>query len=92
MYEFHYDYIKPKYEYKAKLLVTNADRLVNKITTDDFYADTKDDIESKFDASEYSKDHPAALVPELGGLGFKVGCNKKIVSMMKNETTGKKSQ
>jgi hypothetical protein len=82
MYEFHYDYIKPKYGDKARLLMTDTDSLVYEIQTDDFYADTKDDVDSRFDASEYPKDHPATAV------GFKVGANKKVVGMMKDETAG----
>jgi hypothetical protein len=42
MYEFHYDYIKPKYGDKARLLMTDTDSLVYEIQTDDFYADIKD--------------------------------------------------
>jgi hypothetical protein len=72
---FHYDYIKPEYGDKAKLLMTDTDSLVYEIETNDFYADTKDDVESKTDTSKYSKDHPTALAPELGDVSFKVGCN-----------------
>jgi hypothetical protein len=82
--ESHNDYIKPKYGIHTKLLMTDADSLVHEITTDDFYADTMDDIESKFDTSEYPKDHAATA-----SCGFKVGCNKKIIDMMKDETAGK---
>jgi hypothetical protein len=83
MYEFHYDYInKPKYGDRARLLMTDTDSLVYEIKTDDFYADTKDDIQARFDTSEYPKDHPATAV------GFKLGANKKVVGMMKDETAG----
>jgi hypothetical protein len=40
MYEFHYDYIKPKYGDRARLLMTDTDSLVYEIQTGDFYADT----------------------------------------------------
>jgi hypothetical protein len=80
MYKFNYDYIKPKYGDKARLLMTDTDSLVYEIQTDDFYADTKGDIEARFDTSEYSKDHPATAI------GFKVGASKKVVGMMKDET------
>jgi hypothetical protein len=82
MYKFHYDYIKPKYGDKARLLMTDTDSLVYGIQTDDFYADTKGDIEARSETSEYSKDHLAIA------LGFKVGANKKVVGMMKDETAG----
>ena len=52
-------------------------------TTHDFHADTADSAEAKFDTSEYPKNHPATAV------GFKVGLNKKVIGMMKNETAGK---
>ena len=39
MYEFHYDYIKQKYGYKAKLLFTDTDSLSYEIQTEDFYKD-----------------------------------------------------
>jgi hypothetical protein len=60
--------------------MTDTDSLFYEIQTDDFYADTKDDVQSRFDTIEYPKDHPPTAV------GFKVGCNKKIVGMMKEET------
>jgi hypothetical protein len=63
--------VKPKYGDKARLLMTDVNSLVYEIETDDFYVDCKGDNESRFDISEYRLDHPAALAPELGGVGFK---------------------
>jgi CRISPR/Cas system CSM-associated protein Csm5 (group 7 of RAMP superfamily) len=83
MIEFHYDYIKPKYGDRAKLLLTDTDSLLYEITTEDFYQDIAEDIESRFDTSDYPKDHPAVA------LGFKAGCNKKVLGMMKDECAGK---
>jgi hypothetical protein len=82
MYEFYYDYIKPKFGDTAKLLRTDTDSLIYEIKTDDFYADSKDDVESRFDTSEYPKDHPATAVC------FKVGANMKVVGIMKDESAG----
>ena len=44
MYNFHYNYIKKKYEEKAKLLYTDTDSLVYEIQTEDFYKDISDDV------------------------------------------------
>ena len=37
MYEFHYDYIKNKYDKKLKLLFTDTDSLMYEIKTEDVY-------------------------------------------------------
>ena len=39
MYEFHYDYIKDKYDNKSKLLFTDTDSLMYEIKTEDAYED-----------------------------------------------------
>ena len=39
MYEFWYDYIKPKYQYKANLCYTDTDSFVIYINIKDFYED-----------------------------------------------------
>lgn len=50
--------------------------------TNKFYRDTKDDVETRFDTNEYPKDHPAVK------LAFKVGSNKALLGMRKDETAG----
>ena len=39
MYEFHYDYIKNKYDNKTKLLFTDTDSLMHEIKTEVVYED-----------------------------------------------------
>ena len=52
MYEFHYDYMKKKYnEVNLKLLYMDTDSLVYKIKTKDFYEDIAEDVEARFDTS-----------------------------------------
>ena len=85
MFEFHYDYIKNKYSDRAKLLMTDTDSLIYEIKTDDLYNDISKDVESKFDTSEFDKNHPAVN----SSVKFKVGKNKKVVGMFKNETAVK---
>ena len=84
MFQHHYDYIKPMYKDKAKLLMTDTDSLIYEIETEDFYQDIAADVERMFDTSEFDKDHPA-----IKDFGFKVGKNKKVIGMFKDETGGK---
>ena len=55
MYEFWYDYIKPKYKDKAKLCYTDTDSFVIHIFTKDFFEDINNDVERWFDTSNYDK-------------------------------------
>ena len=54
MYEFHYDYMVPKYGLeKLKLCDMDTDSLVYDIKTKDFYEDIADDVPARFDKSGY---------------------------------------
>ena len=53
MFDFHYNYIRKKYNNKAEILFTDTDSLMYLIQTDDFYHDIKKDINKKFDTSDY---------------------------------------
>ena len=44
MYEFWYDYIKPKYANNVELCYMDADSFIMKIKTDDFYKDISNDV------------------------------------------------
>ena len=80
MYDFHYNYIKPKYENKAKLLFTDTDSFLYEILTEDFYKDISGDVRDRFDTSEYKEGHPS---------GIPTGINKKVLGMFKDEAAGK---
>ena len=80
MYEFHYEYIKPKYGEKAKLLFTDTDSLMYEIETEDFYEDISPDVRTMFDTSDYPKEHPS---------GIETGVNKKKIGLFKDEVAGK---
>ena len=56
MYEFWYDYVKPKYQDKAKLCYMDTDSFVIHIKTEDFYEDIANDVEKWFDTSNYEND------------------------------------
>ena len=79
MYEFHYNYMKEKYnKVDLKLLYMDTDSLVYKIRTEDFYRDISEDIETRFDTSGYVPDRPPPI-----------GKNKKVIGLMKDELGGK---
>ena len=49
MYQFWYDYVKPKYQNNAKLCYMDTDSFIINIKTDDCYEDIPNDVEKKFD-------------------------------------------
>ena len=62
MYEFHYDYMKPKYDGEnLKLCYMDTDSLVYEIKAEDFYADIVDDVLDRFDTSGYIPDRPLPI-------------------------------
>ena len=80
MYEFHYDYMVPKYSDRLKLCYMDTDSLVYDIKTEDFYEDIANDIEARFDTSGYSKRDFRPLPISL---------NKKVIGVIKDELGGK---
>ena len=75
MYDFHYNYIKKKYNDKAKLLFTDTDSLTYKIETEDVCADFWSD-KDKFDNSEYPENSP-----------YFNKSNKKVIGKFKDEVS-----
>ena len=57
MYRFHYDYVKPKWGDKAKLLFTDTDSLCYEIQIDDVYKYISLDAPKWFGTSNYDEDH-----------------------------------
>ena len=49
MYEFWYDYVKPKYGEKAKSCFMDTDSFIVYIKTNDIYNDIAEDVKTKFD-------------------------------------------
>ena len=77
MYEFWYDYMKKKYGDMVKLCYMDSDSLIMNIKTKDFYKDIAQDVEERFDTSNYDVDRP---LPK--------GKNKKAIGLMKDELGG----
>ena len=76
MYEFHYDYMLPKYGERIKLSYMDTDSFVYDINTEDFYKDIAGDVETRFNTSGYC-DRP-----------LPIGKNKKVIGLMKDELGG----
>ena len=51
MFEFWYDYIKPKYHNNAKLCWMDTESFIIHIKTEDFYKDIADNYKKWFDIS-----------------------------------------
>ena len=80
MYKFWYNYIKPKYDDKARLCYMNTDSFVVHIKTEDFYKEIANDVKRWFDTSNYNKKDKRPLP---------IRKNKKVISFFKDELGGK---
>ena len=58
MYEFWYDYVKPKCDENAKLCYMATGSFIIYIKADDIYKDITEDVENRFDTSNYELDRP----------------------------------
>ena len=78
IYEFWYDYIKPKNQNMAKLCYMVTARFIIHTKTEDFYKDIEDGDKNRYDISNYEVDRP---LPN--------GTNKNVIGLMKDELGGK---
>ena len=78
MYEFWYDYLKPKYGENLKICYMDTNSFIAHVKTDDIYKDIAEDVEKRFNTSNYEIDRP---LPK--------GKNKKVVALMKDKLRGK---
>ena len=74
MYEFWYDYIKPKYQNNAKLCYMDTGSSIIHIKTEEFYKDIADDMIHQI---MKLTDH------------YQMELIKKVIGLMKNELGGK---
>ena len=72
MWEFFYDYPKPKYGDKMKLCYTDTDSFIFCIKTKD---DINNDVKEWFDTSDYKIDRPLLITDK----------NKKVLGKFKDE-------
>ena len=78
MYDYWYNEMKPKYKDTIRLCYMDMDSFIMHIKTEDFYKDITDDVEKKYDTSNYTVERP-----------LPIGKNKKIIGMVKDELGGK---
>ena len=78
IYEFWYNYLKPKYGEKSKLCYMDTDSFILYIKIDHIYEDIEEDVETRFDTSNFELDRP---LPK--------GKNEKVNGLMKDELGGK---
>ena len=78
MYEFWCDHMKPKYGNDVKLCYMDTDSFIMNIKTENFYKDIANDVEKRFDTSNYEVNRP-----------LPVGKNKKVIGLMKDELGGR---
>ena len=53
MYEFRYDYAKPKYGENAKLCYMDTDSFIVHVKTNDVYKEIAEDVGTRFDTSSF---------------------------------------
>ena len=70
--------MKPKYGNNVKLCYMATDSFTMSIKTEDFYKDIANDVEKRFDTSNYEVDRPLST-----------GKNKKVIGLMKDELGGR---
>ena len=80
MYEFWYNYLKPKYGDRVKLCYTDTDSFIIHIKTEDFFEDISNNVEKWLDTSDFDKNDKRPLP---------IGKNKKVPSLFKDELGGK---
>ena len=71
MYEFWCGYLKPKHGDRMELCYMDTDSLIPFIKTEYFYEDISDDVQKRFDTSNYRDDRP-----------LPTGKNKKAIELM----------
>ena len=74
MYEFRYDFVKPKYGENAKLCYMDTDSFIVHVKTDDIYQDIAENVETRSDTSNFEIDRP---LPKRE--------NKQVIGLMKDE-------
>ena len=74
IYEFWYNYVKPKYGENAKLCYMDTGSFIVHVKTDDIYKDIAEDVDKRFDTSNFMRDR-----------ALPIGKNKKVIRWTNHE-------
>ena len=77
IYEFWYDYVKPKYGENAKMCFIDTDSFMVHVKTDDIHKGIAEDVEKRFDTSNVEIERPLPIEK-----------NKRAIGLMKDELGG----
>ena len=80
MYEFWYNYLKPKYRDTVKLCYTDTDSFIIYIKTEGFFEDISNDVGKWFDTFNYDRNDKRT---------FLMNKNKKVPGLFKDELGAK---
>ena len=78
MHKFWFDYVKPKYGENAKFCM-DTDSFIVHVKTDDIYKDIAEDVQTRFDTSNFKLDRP---LPKRK--------KQKLIVLMKDELSGQR--
>ena len=78
MYDYWYNEMKPKYEDRLRLCYMDTDSFIMHFKTEEFYKDIANDVEKKYDTSNYTVERPLPM-----------GKNKRVIGIMKDKLGGK---
>ena len=79
MYQFWNDYLQRMYKDKIELCYMDTDSFIIYVETEDFYKDISNDVNKRFDTSNYSKDIDRPLEKDQ---------NKNVIGKFKDELGG----
>ena len=82
IYELWYYYVKPKYVKKVKLCYIDKNNFIACIKTNDIYKDIAEDVETRFDTSNYE------LECNSNEQTLPRGKNEEVIGLMKDELGG----
>lgn len=79
MYDFYYNFMKPRYGANVEMMYTDTDSLILDIKTDCFYTDMIESIDEWYDTSDFAENNPYKIPRK----------NKKKPGYFKDELNGK---